>query len=89
MRKLDARKLAREKNLFRYSSALERADFATVEAVLHEAERDPLLAQMINEVNMVYESETLRLSPSLNHSTNHQQKELLMTTIILPSTSTS
>ncbi|MBI1279115.1 MAG: hypothetical protein GC179_13385 [Anaerolineaceae bacterium] len=84
MRKLDARKLAREKNLFRYSSALERADFATVEAVLREAERDPLLAQMITEINAVYESETLRLSPSLNHSSNHHQKELLMTTIILP-----
>ncbi len=84
MRKLDARKLAREKSLFRYSSALERADFATVEAVLREAERDPVLAQMITEINMVYESETIRLSPSLNHSSNHQQKELLMTTIILP-----
>ncbi len=84
MRKLDARKLAREKSLFRYSSAVERADFATVEAVLREAERDPVLAQMITEINMIFESETLRLSPSLNHSSNHQQKELLMTTIILP-----
>lgn len=84
MRKLDARKLAREKSLFRYSSALERADFATVEAVLREAERDPLLARMITEINMVYERETIRLSPSLNHSSNHQQKELLMTTITLP-----
>lgn len=84
MRKLNARQLAREKSLFRYSSALERADFATVEAVLHEAERDPELAQMITEINMVYESETLRLSPSLNHSSNHREKELLMTTIVRP-----
>ncbi len=84
MRKLNARQLAREKSLFRYSSALERADFATVEAVLHEAERDPELAQMITEINMVYESEAIRLSPSLNHSSNHREKELLMTTIVLP-----
>ena len=83
MRKLDARQLAREKSLFRYSSALERADFGTVAAVLQEAERDPLLAHMIAEINMVYESETFRLSPSLNHSSNHQ-KDLLMTTIVLP-----
>ncbi len=85
MRKLDARQLAREKSLFRYSSALERADFGTVETVLREAERDPLLAQMITEINMVYESETLRLSPSLNHSSNHREKELLLTTIVIPS----
>lgn len=84
MRRLNARQLAREKSLFRYSSALERADFATVEAVLHEAERDPELAQMITEINMVYESEAIRLSPSLNHSSNHREKELLMTTIVLP-----
>jgi len=84
MRKLDARKLAREKSLFRYSSALERADFDTVTAVLREAERDPVLAQMIEEINLIFERETIRLSPSLNHSSNHHQKELLMTTIILP-----
>ncbi len=83
MRKLDARQLAREKSLFRYSSALERADFGTVETILQEAERDPLLAKMITEINMVYESETFRLSPSLNHSSNHQ-KDLLMTTLVLP-----
>ncbi len=83
MRKLDARQLAREKSLFRYSSALERADFSTVATVLHEAERDPLLAQMIAEINAVYENETFRLSPSLNHSSNHQ-KDVLMTTIMLP-----
>ncbi len=84
MRKLNARQLAREKSVFRYSSALERGDFDTVTQVLQEAERDPALAQMISEMNAVFESETLRLSPSLNHSTNHRQKELLMTTIVLP-----
>ncbi|MBA3872953.1 MAG: SH3 domain-containing protein [Anaerolineae bacterium] len=83
MRKLDARQLAREKSLFRYSSALERADFNIVAAVLTEAEHDPLLARMIAEVNTVYESEIFRPSPSLNHSSNHQ-KELVMTTIALP-----
>ncbi|MEP6988801.1 MAG: hypothetical protein ABI970_24580, partial [Chloroflexota bacterium] len=83
MRKLDARQLAREKSLFRYSGALERADFNIVAAVLEEAEHDPLLARMIAEVNTVYESEIFRPSPSLNHSSNHQ-KELVMTTIALP-----
>ena len=82
MRKLDARQLAREKSLFRYSSALERADFSAVAAILQEAERGPVLAQMITEINMVYESETFRPSPSLNHSSNHQ-KDLLMTTMVL------
>ncbi len=87
MRKLDARQITREKNAFRYSSALERGDFSTVEIVLLEAEGDPLLAQMLAEINMVYENELIRLSPphtGLNHSNNHHRKDLLMTTITLP-----
>ncbi|MCA0456625.1 MAG: tetratricopeptide repeat protein [Chloroflexi bacterium] len=87
MRKLDARQVAREKSAFRYSSALERGDFSTVEIILQEAERDTALAQMLAEINMVYESEMIRLSPpttGLNHSTNHHRKDLLMTTITLP-----
>src|SRR4051812_47451219 len=85
MRKLDARQLAREKSLFRYSSALERADFNIVAAVLQEAEHDPLLTRMIAEVNTVYESEIFRPSPSLNHASNHHKKDYLMTTMVLPS----
>ncbi len=87
MRKLNTRQVMREKSLFRYSSALDRGDFAGVAAVLNEAERDPLLAKMITEINAAYESEYLhvsRLGSSLNHSTNHREKDLIMTTITLP-----
>lgn len=45
------RHLMREKALFRYTSALERGDFETIAAVLHEAEADPELARLIAEVN--------------------------------------
>jgi hypothetical protein len=44
---------AREIALFRYTSALERGDFETVAAVLAQAESDPILAQMIREVDDV------------------------------------
>lgn len=51
------RKLARERTLYCYSSALERGDFDTVASVLHEAEQDPVLERMILEVNEVYQEE--------------------------------
>ncbi|MBC7812099.1 MAG: SH3 domain-containing protein, partial [Burkholderiales bacterium] len=53
----DSRQLAREKALFRYTSALERGDFETVAAVLHEAENDAVLERMILEVNATLASE--------------------------------
>lgn len=40
---------AREKAMFRYTSALDRGDFETVAEVLALAETDPILAQMIQE----------------------------------------
>jgi len=83
MRKLDARQLAREKWVFRYTSALERGDFATVAAVLAEAEHDPHLALMINEVNTVLEAELPKPVPSLIHSNNHHQEDHRMTTTVL------
>ena len=49
-----ARQLAREKALYRYSSALERGDFEVVSSTLREAEQDPLLERMLLEVNEVY-----------------------------------
>jgi hypothetical protein len=52
-----ARQLAREKALYRYSSALERGDFEVVSSVLQEAEGDPVLARMLLEVNEVYRAE--------------------------------
>ena len=51
-----------EQLLFRYSSALERGDFEAVAEVLHDAERDPTLEQMILDLNAAYSAE-----PSLNH----------------------
>ena len=46
-----------EKALYRYSSALARGDFDTVAAVLHEAEQDPALEQMILELHAEYQVE--------------------------------
>jgi len=51
------RQLAREKTLYRYSSALQRGDFEVVAAVLREAEEDPVLERMLLEVNEVYQAE--------------------------------
>src|SRR5574341_846500 len=51
------RPLDREKTLFRYTCALDRGDFETVAAALTEAEGDPVLAQMILEVNEVMAAE--------------------------------
>jgi len=52
-----ARQLAREKALYRYSSALERGDFEVVSAVLGEAEHDAVLERVLLEVNEVYRVE--------------------------------
>jgi hypothetical protein len=52
-----ARQLAREKALYRYSSALERGDFEAVLAVLGEAEQDAALERMLLAVNEVYRAE--------------------------------
>lgn len=49
--------LAREKALYRYSSALERGDFEVVSQVLTEAERDPVLEGMILEINEALQAE--------------------------------
>ncbi len=52
-------RLDREKALYLYSNALERGDFATVEAVLYQAENDLELGQMILEVDEALQSEFL------------------------------
>jgi hypothetical protein len=52
-----ARQLAREKALYRYSSALEQGDFEVVSSTLKEAEGDPVLARMLLELNEVYQAE--------------------------------
>lgn len=52
----DAR-LARERALYQYTSALEGGDFDAVAAVLRQAETDETLEHMILEVNQVYRAE--------------------------------
>lgn len=42
---------ARERAFFQYHTALERGDFETVARVLKQAERDPILWQMIDDLN--------------------------------------
>src|SRR5258707_7205924 len=51
------RQRAREKAVYRYTSALERGDFETVAAVLAQAEHNAELERMIVEVNEVLEAE--------------------------------
>ena len=48
---------AREKAAFAYSTALESGDFETVTAVLTQAEQDPILEQMLLELNEAQQEE--------------------------------
>jgi hypothetical protein len=69
---------SREKTLYRYHMALERGDFATVAAILSQAEQDATLARMVLELNAALEAEAdgiLSPQPVLraNHSTNGQR----------------
>ncbi|MBK9747154.1 MAG: LysM peptidoglycan-binding domain-containing protein [Chloroflexi bacterium] len=64
------RKHQREKLLFRYSSALARGDFATVSAILAEAERDPALARQLAELDAEY-----ALEPVPTFSLNGHRRE--------------
>ena len=49
--------LGREKMLYRYCSALDRADFEDVADILREAEDDAELSRMISEANTAYAGE--------------------------------
>lgn len=51
--------LDREKALFLYNRALDRGDFDTVALLLAQAEQDPVLAQMIAELNDYYSSRSI------------------------------
>lgn len=64
------RKHQREKLLFRYSSALARGDFATMAAILVEAERDPALARQLAELDAEY-----ALEPVPTFSLNGHRRE--------------
>jgi RNA polymerase sigma factor (sigma-70 family) len=52
-----ARRLERERALYRYSSALERGDLGTVSRILEKAERDGALERLILQVNDAYLAE--------------------------------
>lgn len=54
---MNEQQLTREKTAFIYSSALERGDFATVTAVLAQAEKDPVLERMLLELNAAQQEE--------------------------------
>jgi hypothetical protein len=88
-KRLNTRQLEREKLLFRYSSALERGDFEALQTILRQAENDPVLEQMIWDVNEVYRTElpmtALRPTLSMN-SLNHRNtgKDEHMTTYNIP-----
>jgi hypothetical protein len=51
MNKQQRRQLTLEKTLLRYTIALEKGDFESIEAILYEAEQDPELERMILEIN--------------------------------------
>lgn len=70
---MNQRQLAREKLLFRYTSALERGDFATVEAILNEARHDAELERMLYEINTALGS----TFPAVNlHRYNHKDSTM-------------
>lgn len=46
--------LMRERTLYRYMDAFERGDFENMARILHQAERDPELEEMIWEVQTAY-----------------------------------
>jgi hypothetical protein len=58
----DKRRLARERLLSLYIGALERGDAEKLAAVLLEAEGDPVLARMIDEINDVYSAEDFAMA---------------------------
>lgn len=53
----NSQRLAWEKAAFAYSTALENGDFEMVTAVLAQAEQDPILAQMLLEINEAQQEE--------------------------------
>lgn len=54
---LSAHQIEREKVLYRYSHALEKSDFDVIASILRMAEDDPILEQMLLELDEVYAAE--------------------------------
>ncbi|MEO6892674.1 MAG: PQQ-binding-like beta-propeller repeat protein [Ktedonobacteraceae bacterium] len=62
-------RLAYEKTLYRYSNALERGDLDTIIAILHAAENDPHLEQLIIETHREgYQQEEPAMQPENIHN---------------------
>ncbi len=80
MSKHNARQMTREKLLFRYSSALERGDFETVAAILHEAEKDGWLSSMIAEMDAIYAQEIHPVHSMQTFSSNNHHEDYPMNT---------
>lgn len=59
---MNTEELAREKSLYLYISGLERGDFDQMQAILEQAQTDPVLEQMINETHEVYIAEMPEMS---------------------------
>lgn len=81
----NGRQQAREKILFRYSSALERGDFETVESLLTEAAQDPALDKMMAEINAVYEAE-LNVAHTILSAQSRQREDLTMVSSVIGAT---
>ena len=66
---------SREKALYRYHTALERGDFATVAAILRQAEQDATLARMLLELNaaLAAEADATSAPQAVARSTNGQR----------------
>ncbi len=75
---MNEQQLAREKAAFIYSTALEDEDFTAVADVLAQAEQDPVLEQMLLEINAAWQSEmedeTMTLATQTKDTENGRAK---------------
>ena len=80
--------LSREKALYRYHTALEHGDFATVAAILRQAEEDATLARMLLELNaaLAAEADATHAPQAVARSTNGQRHPGAPAKEILPMT---
>lgn len=62
-------RLAYEKTLYRYSTALERGDLDTIITILHEAEDDPYLEHLIFEM---HQEDYQKEEPTMSHVSSKQ-----------------
>ena len=63
-------RIARERAVYRYTTALASGDVDTLVAVLQEAEHDPVLEQMVVETHTAYEGHTTIHADELEQARN-------------------